>query len=108
MLAIPRRQALGGLIALIAGFRSQAARTQAAYPTRPVRVIVPFAAGGVGDTVVRILAPAIEKKLGQKLVIESKPGAAGNIGAQEVARAAPDGYTLLVATATNFVIIRSS
>ena len=104
MRPIHRRQALVGLIALMSGFRSQVARTQVAYPTRPIRVILPFAAGGVGDTVIRILAPTIEKKLGQKLVIESKPGASGNLGAQEVARAAPDGYTLLVATASNFVI----
>src|SRR5690348_556397 len=104
MIRIHRRQAIGGLMALMAGFRPQAARAQAAYPTRPIRVIVPFAAGGVGDTVIRILAPTIEKTLGQKLVIESKPGASGNIGAQEVARATPDGYTLLVATANNFVI----
>jgi len=104
MLAIPRRQALAGLMVLMAGLRSQAAQTQVAYPTRPVRVIVPFAAGGIGDTVIRILAPTIEKKLGQKLIIESKPGASGNIGAQDVARSAADGYTLLVATATNFVI----
>jgi tripartite-type tricarboxylate transporter receptor subunit TctC len=104
MSRIHRRRALGGLMALMAGFRPQAARAQAVYPTRPIRVIVPFAAGGVGDTVIRVLAPTIERKLGQRLVIESKPGAAGNVGALEVARAATDGYTLLVATASNFVI----
>jgi tripartite-type tricarboxylate transporter receptor subunit TctC len=104
MRPIHRRQALGGLIGLMAGVRSHVAHAQVTYPTHPIRVIVPFAAGGVGDTVIRILAPTIEKKLGQKLIIESKPGASGNIGAQEVARAAPDGYTLLVATANNFVI----
>ena len=80
MIQIHRRQALCSLMALMAGFRSQAASAQAMYPTRPIRVIVPFPAGGVGDTVIRVLAPTIEKKLGQKLVIESKPGAAGNIG----------------------------
>ena len=104
MTGIHRRQAVGGLLSLMAGLPPRASRAQANYPTRPIRVIVPFAAGGVGDTVIRLLAPAIEKKLGQKLVIESKPGASGNIGTQEVARAAPDGYTLLVATASNFVI----
>jgi tripartite-type tricarboxylate transporter receptor subunit TctC len=104
MIEIHRREALGGLVALMAGLRSQAARAQARYPTRPIRMIVPFAAGGVGDTVIRMLAPTIEKTLEQRLVIESKPGASGNIGAQEVARATPDGYTLLVATANNFVI----
>ena len=75
MIQIHRRQALCSLMALMAGLRPQAARAQAIYPTRPIRVIVPFAAGGVGDTVIRVLAPTIEKKLGQKLVIESKPGA---------------------------------
>jgi tripartite-type tricarboxylate transporter receptor subunit TctC len=91
-------------MALIAGLPPLVARSQAIYPTRPIRVIVPFAAGGVGDTVIRVLAPIIEKKLGQKLIVESKPGGSGNIGAQEVARATADGYTLLVATANNFVI----
>jgi len=104
MTRLHRRRAVGGLLALMAGYRPHVARAQIRYPTRPIRVIVPFAPGGVGDTVIRVLAPTIEKKLGQKLVIESKPGASGNIGAQEVARAAPDGYTLLVATANNFVI----
>ena len=74
MIRIHRRQALGGLMALMAGFRPQAASAQAIYPTRPIRVIVPFAAGGVGDTVIRVLAPTIEKKLGQKLVIEFETG----------------------------------
>jgi tripartite-type tricarboxylate transporter receptor subunit TctC len=67
-------------------------------------VIVPFAAGGVGDAAIRVLAPRLEQKLAQKLVIESKPGAAGNIGTLEVVRAAADGYTILVAAAGNFVI----
>src|SRR5262245_12414061 len=104
MMRIDRRQALAGLMALTAGFRPEALRAQSHYPTRPIRVILPVAAGGVGDTVIRVLAPAIEKKLGQKLIIESKPGATGNIGTLEAARAAPDGHTLLVATASNFVI----
>jgi tripartite-type tricarboxylate transporter receptor subunit TctC len=104
MIQIHRRQALGGLMALMAGFRTQAASAQANYPTRPIHVIVPFPAGGVGDTVMRVLAPAMEKKLGQKLVIESKAGASGYIGMSEAARAAPDGYTILVASTSNFVI----
>jgi tripartite-type tricarboxylate transporter receptor subunit TctC len=104
MIRIHRRQALCSLMALIAGLHPRAAGSQAIYPTRPIRVIVPFAAGGVGDTVIRVLAPIIEKKLSQKLIVESKPGGLGNIGAQEVARATADGYTLLVATANNFVI----
>ncbi len=76
----------------------------ASYPDRPIRVIIPYSAGGVGDAIMRLLAPGMENVLAQKLVIESKPGAAGNIGTLEVARASPDGYTLLVAAANNFVI----
>ena len=74
------------------------------YPERPIRVIIPYTAGGVAETLMRLLAVSMEPRLGQKLVIEAKPGAAGNIGTQEVARAEPDGYTLLVAATNNFVI----
>src|SRR5262245_12605342 len=87
----------------IAPFATSAARA-AGYPERPIRVIIPYAAGGVAETVMRRLAHSMERKLGQKLVIEAKPGAAGNIGTIEVSRAEPDGYTLLVAAANNFVI----
>ena len=104
MTRINRRQALGGALASLAACRVQTVRAQARYPDRSIRVIVPFAAGGVGDSVMRVLAPRMEQKLGQKLIIESKPGGAGNLGAREVARAEPDGYTILVAACGNFVI----
>ena len=74
------------------------------YPERPIRVVYPYTPGGVGDSIMRLLAPTMERKLGQPLVIESKPGAAGNIGTAEVARAQPDGYTILVAATNNYVI----
>lgn len=64
------------------------------YPSRPVQVIVPFAPGGATDIAVRLLQPGLEQALGQSLVIENKSGAAGNIGMELAARAAPDGYTL--------------
>ena len=76
----------------------------AAYPDHPIRVIIPYTAGGVAENIMRLLAVSMEQRLGQKLVFEAKPGAAGNIGTQEVARAAPDGYTLLVAATNNFAI----
>lgn len=76
----------------------------ATYPDRPIRVVIPYTAGGVAETVMRLLAVSMEQKLGQKFIIEAKPGAAGNIGTQEVARAEPDGYTLLVAATNNYVI----
>jgi tripartite-type tricarboxylate transporter receptor subunit TctC len=91
--------------AATAFFRSPA--EAATYPDRPIRVIIPYSPGGVGDAIMRLLSPRIENTLGQRLVIESKPGAAGNIGTLEVARATPDGYTLLVAAANNFVINQS-
>ena len=105
MIRCNRRQILrAGMAASLAGFRARTARSQTHYPQRPIRVIVPFAAGGVGDAAIRVLAPRLEQKLAQKLVIESKPGAAGSIGTLEVVRAEADGYTILVAAAGNFVI----
>src|SRR5262245_63016333 len=101
---INRRDVLGGTLAALAACGVRPARAQARYPDRSIRVIVPFAAGGVGDSVMRILAPRMEQVLGQKLIIEAKPGGAGNLGAREVARAEPDGHTILVAAAGNFVI----
>ncbi|HEY0335936.1 MAG TPA: tripartite tricarboxylate transporter substrate binding protein [Burkholderiales bacterium] len=70
------------------------ARTAAAYPTRPVRVIVPFAAGGGPDLTARVLATALSTQLGQALVIDNRPGAAGTIGTELIVRAVPDGYTI--------------
>jgi len=104
MTQLNRRQILGGTLASLAACRVPTARAQAQYPVRSIRVIVPFAAGGIGDTIMRVLAPRMEQTLGQKLVIESKPGGAGNLGAREVARAEADGYTILVAACGNFVI----
>lgn len=69
---------------------------QDTWPNKPVRMIVPFSLGGATDLVARILGPALAETLGQPFVVENRPGASGNIGVEIVARAAPDGHTLLV------------
>jgi tripartite-type tricarboxylate transporter receptor subunit TctC len=73
----------------------------AAYPEKPLRWVVPSVAGGGTDTTTRIIAPKFGEALGQQIVIENRGGASGNIGAEYVARAAPDGYTLLTCIASN-------
>ena len=73
----------------------------AAYPDKPLRWVVPSVPGGANDTTTRIIAPKLGEALGQMVVIENKGGASGNIGAEIVVRAAPDGYTFLTASATN-------
>jgi tripartite-type tricarboxylate transporter receptor subunit TctC len=72
------------------------AAAQAAYPNKPIRLIVPFAPGGVTDTSGRLIADQLSKRLGQQVIVDNKPGASGNIGTQMVAAAEPDGYTLLL------------
>jgi tripartite-type tricarboxylate transporter receptor subunit TctC len=74
-----------------------------AYPSRPVRLIAPFAAGGTSDTVARLMGQWLSERLGQPFVIENRPGAGSNIGTEAVVRASPDGYTLLMAGGYNAI-----
>jgi tripartite-type tricarboxylate transporter receptor subunit TctC len=74
------------------------AQTPPTYPNRPIKLVVPFAPGGTTDVLARMLASKMADGLGQPMVIENKPGAGGNIGAESVAKSVPDGYTLLVGT----------
>jgi tripartite-type tricarboxylate transporter receptor subunit TctC len=74
-----------------------------AYPSRPVRVIIPFASGGGSDTVGRVISQALSASLGQGLVVENRTGAGGAIGADAVAKSAPDGYTLLLGSTSEIV-----
>jgi tripartite-type tricarboxylate transporter receptor subunit TctC len=75
------------------------------YPTRPITIVVPFAAGGATDVLARVLADAMGKSLGQTIIVEDVTGAAGSIGVARVVRSAPDGYTLSVGTLTTHVLI---
>ena len=98
---LPRRNFLhlaAGAAALPAV--SQIARAQA-YPTRPVRLIEGFGAGGAGDIVARLIGQSLSERLGQSFVIENRSGAASNIATEAVVRASPDGYTLLLITTAN-------
>ncbi len=90
-----RRTLLLGLAAGSALSTPAALRAQTDYPSRPVRVIVPFAAGGGTDTWARLVAEFMQPDLGQTMVIENRPGASGLIGTEAAAKAAPDGYTIL-------------
>ncbi len=78
--------------------------THSTYPAKPVRIIVPFAAGGVADALPRLIGQKLGEKWGKSIVVDNKPGAAGNIGMEAVARAAPDGYTLGLAPAGNLTV----
>lgn len=91
-----RRLVLGTALAAFGMTLAGTAAAQA-YPAQQIRMIVPFAPGGAVDQVGRLIAPALAKRLGQSVVVENRPGASGSVGAGELARARPDGYTLMVA-----------
>jgi tripartite-type tricarboxylate transporter receptor subunit TctC len=94
-----------GLIWLMAATLAAPALAQdGPYPDRPIRIVVPFPPGGANDTVTRIVAERLSARFSQPVVVENKPGAAGNIGAEMVAHAKPDGYTLLSAPPPPLVI----
>ena len=95
-IAISRRLLLGSLVGAPASALLPQPLFAAGYPDRPIRLMVPFAAGGNADIVGRIVGDQMSKALGQAVVVENRGGAGGGIGAQYVARAEPDGYTLLV------------
>jgi len=99
------RTSIAALIALtlLVGGAAHAQTAKETYPGRPVRMIVPFAAGGPGDIFARLIAQRMSEQLGQQFFIDNRPGAAGTIGAGAAARAPADGYTLLVGSSTVWV-----
>ena len=91
-------------VALIASLGAVSPSVAAdAYPSRPIHIVVPFPPGGLNDTIVRIMQPYLQQKLGQPIVIDNRQGASGMIGTEQVAKAAPDGYTLLVVASSHTV-----
>src|ERR1044072_4028145 len=88
------------LVALAASFL-RAGPARAEYPDKPVRIIVPFIAGSAPDVAARQVAQRLTANFGQQFVVDNKPGVAGNIGAEAAARAAPDGYSLMLMTSSH-------
>lgn len=95
--AFSRRPVLGMAAAVLLSTTS-VAWAQTAWPNKPVKIVVPFAPGGTTDILARAIAPDLSKAFGQQFVIENKGGAGGNLGADQVAKSAGDGYTLLMGT----------
>jgi tripartite-type tricarboxylate transporter receptor subunit TctC len=92
------------LVAIAVCIGATAGAWAQSYPTRPIRLVVPFAAGGSTDLIARITAEQMRKELGQAVVVENVGGAAGALGTMQVRNAQPDGYTLLVATVSSMIV----
>jgi hypothetical protein len=93
--------ALGGLLVATAAFGAEPVEN---FPSRPIHIVLPFTPGGGTDVIARKLAPGMQQRLGQPVVIENRPGGNARIGANLVAKAEPDGYTILLTTNGAFVI----
>jgi tripartite-type tricarboxylate transporter receptor subunit TctC len=93
-----RRGVVWLVLMLVAGAVPFSALAQQPYPTRPIRLVLPFAAGGGTDVMTRVIAEHLGRRLGQRVIVENITGAGGTIGTERVVRATPDGYTLLLAT----------
>lgn len=99
------RKVIGRFVGVLAVSLSLGVQAvSAAYPDKPIRWIIPAAAGGGADAAVRVVSVALSRRLGQPFVIDNRPGAAGAIGLDAIAKAAPDGYTLGTANLSNFVV----
>lgn len=93
---------ISAVLIIMAGLNSPAIAQN--YPSKPVRLVVPFPAGGATDVLARVISQKASEKLGQQLVVDNRPGAGGTIGSEQVAKATPDGYTLLIATGSTHSI----
>jgi len=100
MLSVAARFSL--LVAIAAVVAPASAKAQT-YPSQPIRLIVPFPAGGSNDVMARLIAPHLERSLGQPVIVDNRPAAAGQIGTEAVAKAVPDGHTLLLVASSHTV-----
>ena len=106
---VRRRALVAGCVLSLAGpagLIASGAHAADAWPTKPIRYIVPFAAGGLADAVARVIGPPLAERLGQPVVIENRAGVSGVVGAQMAARSAPDGYTILGGTITTHSVVQ--
>src|SRR5258707_6557466 len=101
---LTRREVIAGAGGGLVVLTGLPAFGQAAYPSRTIKMIVPYPAGGTTDFLGRLVADQLKTGLGATVIVENKPGAATSLGAEQVARSEPDGYTLLVATSTTLAI----
>jgi tripartite-type tricarboxylate transporter receptor subunit TctC len=99
-----RRAFLRGLAAAAATSAIEPAWGQDRYPSRPITLVLPYAAGGGTDAIARVFAKALEERLGGAIVVENRPGAAGNLATDAVAHAKADGYTLLISNQGPMVV----
>lgn len=95
---------LVGIVGLALTLVASAQAAEEAYPTRPIKLIIPFAPAGSSDSLGRIIAPELSTRLGQPVVVENKPGAGGNLGIDQLAKAPPDGYTIGLASPGPIVV----
>src|ERR1700752_2878986 len=101
---VPARKACRRSLGVIAALAVALAAVPAqAYPDHVIRLIVPFPAGGSNDVAARLIAPHLEKALGQTVIVDNRPAAAGQVGTEAVARATPDGHTLLLVASSHTV-----
>ena len=105
LLPVGERKGLALVAFALAGMLASGTASAQAWPTRPVRMVIPFPAGGALDTVGRVTALALTERLGQQVIVDNRGGASGAIGAAEVARASADGYTLAFASSDTFTIL---
>src|SRR6201990_965890 len=101
---LTRRRAMAASAAGLTSLLGSAAWSQPAYPSRTIKMVVPYPAGGTTDLLGRLVADQLKNGLGAVVVVENKPGAGTTLGAEQAARAEPDGYTLLMATSTTLAI----